>query len=235
MPARLETFQNKLIVSVQAEAHEPLAPTPILKALCESVLSGGASGLRVANLELIRQLRTEHPDLPIIGLSKPEPLPPEAKSCVYITATLDDALALAEAGASIVATDATLRPRPDGKTLAEFVSAFRAHAPKEVALMADISTLEEGLNAYELGFELIGTTLSGYTEHSQSASTEPDFALLEALVARYPGAAIILEGRVNQPQQVSRAFKLGAYSVVVGSAITRPHLLTRQFCDALPS
>jgi N-acylglucosamine-6-phosphate 2-epimerase len=100
--------------------------------------------------------------------------------------------------------------------------------------MADVATLEEGLNAARLGFDLISTTLSGYTEETRhSVSGGPDFALLEALVSRV-ATPIILEGRVWEPSEVARAFELGAYAVVIGSAVTRPHEITRRFVQAVP-
>ena len=122
----LHALRGKLIVSVQADEDEPLAPPDILAALCDSVLSGGAAGLRLANPEVMRRMRRAHPGLPIIGITKPKRLPTNPTAAVYITPTVADALAVLGAGATIVATDATDRPRPDGASLADWV---RGYAP----------------------------------------------------------------------------------------------------------
>lgn len=230
----LKAIRHKLVVSVQAEQHEPLAPPQILSALCESVLLGGAEGLRLADLTVIRLLRERYPHLSIIGLTKPDTLPREPENEVYITPTVEEAFQLAEAGASLIATDATDRARPDGKSLEEWVRAVKQRYP-EVGLMADISTLEESISAVKLGFDCVGTTLSGYTAATRLEKTaEPDWSLLKALVERLPKEVpVVLEGRVNSPLQAKRGLDLGAYAVVVGSAITRPHLLTRQYVNAL--
>ena len=96
--------------------------------------------------------------------------------------------------------------------------------------MADISTFEEGLNARNLGFDIISTTLSGYTSYTQTSSKIPDFELLEKLVKNLD-CPIILEGRIWEPKEVEKAFQLGAHSVVIGSAITRPQLITKRFIE----
>jgi hypothetical protein len=50
---------------------------------------------------------------------------------------------LVDAGADIVAVDATRRPRPDGTSGAEFLRLVKSTV--KVAVMADISNLDEGL------------------------------------------------------------------------------------------
>ena len=96
--------------------------------------------------------------------------------------------------------------------------------------MADISTFEEGIKAREMGFDIISTTLSGYTQYSLSKTDKPDFELLEKL-AKESDCPVILEGRIWEPYEVDKAFELGAYSVVIGSAVTRPQLITKRFCE----
>lgn len=229
----LSQLHHKLVVSVQASKGEPLYDTAIIHALCCSVLSGGASGLRLAHPEHIKAIKASHPAIPVIGLTKPEVLPANPAVEVYITPTLQDALSTLDAGANIIAMDATLRARPNGESLAEIVNALKSH-PKEPLLMADIDTLEAGLNAEALGFDMISTTLSGYTTETlaNAATHEPDFDLLKQLVAQCK-TPVILEGRVWQPAQVKQALDLGAYAVVVGSAITRPQLITERFCHQI--
>ena len=225
----------RFVVSVQAEDHEPLAPTPILFALCQSVLAGGAEGLRIANLELIRRLKAEYPTLPIIALHKPYPLPSHPKEEVYITRHLVDALALAVAGADVIALDAT--PRDREESLAFMVESLKSSFPK-IKVMGDIDPLTSADYALKAGVDVLSTTLSGYTLESSNASksamtnTTPDFDLLETLVSTYPHTPIYLEGRVWHPQEVEEALKLGAFGVVIGSAITRPHQITARFKSA---
>jgi N-acylglucosamine-6-phosphate 2-epimerase len=225
----MESTLPQFVVSVQAEDHEPLAPTPILFALCQSVLEGGAEGLRVANLELIRRLKAEHPTLPIIALHKPYPLPTHPKEVVYITRRLEDALALAEAGADVIALDAT--PRDREESLSFIVASLKSNFP-QLKVMGDIDSLASAAYALDAGVDVLSTTLSGYTLESQTTDTTPDFALLEKLVKMHPTTPIYLEGRVWHPQEVERALDLGAFGVVIGSAITRPHQITARFNSA---
>lgn len=228
----LAALENQLIVSVQADEGEPLAPPECLLALAESALNGGAAGLRMANPENIRYVKARHPDVPMIGITKPHKIPSNAHELVYITPTLEDALSIAEAGAEIVALDATLRPRPNGETLEQIVSAMKQAYP-EVLLMADIATFEDGEAAARTGFDLISTTLAGYTSDTRDLyDDEPAYALLSTLVHTVD-IPVILEGHVWVPDQCRIALDLGAHAVVVGSAITRPQLITRRFRQAM--
>ena len=137
-----------------------------------------------------------------------------------------------ETGTEIIAVDATCRVRPEGKTLDEFYREVRAAWPEQL-LMADCSTLEEALHADELGFDFIGTTLVGYTEESRELRIEDnDFELIREILSRV-SHRVIAEGNIDTPEKVRRVMDLGVYSVVVGSAITRPQLITRTFVKAL--
>ncbi len=220
----------RFVVSVQAEDHEPLAPTMVMFALCESVLAGGAEGLRLANLELIRQVKQAHPTLPVIGLHKPYPLPTHPKEVVYITRHVDDALALAEAGADIIALDAT--PRPREASLAEIITAVKDAFPN-VKIMGDVDSIDSAHCAVDAGVDILSSTLNGYTLETQDAPTDsPNFAFLEELVKTFPTLPVYLEGRVWDVADVHRGLALGAYGVVIGSAITRPHQITARFKTA---
>jgi len=228
----ISKLKNGIIISAQAAKGEPLDKPEYLCALAEAALNGGACAVRMAQPYNIRYFKERHPEIPVMGITKPDVIPVNAHELVYITPGFQDVAALAEV-CDIVALDATLRPRPAGETLDSIVSESRRQYP-DLALMADVATLEEGLNAARLGFDLISTTLSGYTEETRhSVSGGPDFALLEALVSRV-ATPIILEGRVWEPSEVARAFELGAYAVVIGSAVTRPHEITRRFVQAVP-
>ena len=133
---------------------------------------------------------------------------------------------LINADADIIAFDGTSRPRPNC-TLKDIISEIKQAGKLS---MADISTLEEGINCSLLGADIISTTLAGYTDETISNSDGPAFELLEQLVKTID-KPVILEGRIWSPEEVEKAFQLGAHSVVIGSAITRPQLITKRFCE----
>lgn len=218
-------LKNKIIVSVQAMPSEPLYKEECMTAIMQSVITGGAQGLRVAGERDVKIAKRLF-DVPVIGITKPDILPKNWLEVVYITPTLDDVDMLIEAGADIIAFDGTSRLHKNC-TIKEIID--RIHASNRLA-MADISTFEEGLNCEKLGVDILSTTLSGYTTYSQTQSETPDFELLEKLVSQTK-LPIILEGRIWEPEEVEKAFKLGAYSVVIGSAITRPQLITKRFLN----
>jgi putative N-acetylmannosamine-6-phosphate epimerase len=147
---------------------------------------------------------------------------------VYITPTLDDMVAVAQAGATVVAIDGTQRPRPDQLTLT--LEKFRVLCPN-TPVMADCDTLLSALAAEAAGLDAIATTLSGYTQESlqdKASLYTPDWALLYQL-SQHSRIPIVMEGRLWEPVHVTKAFRLGASAVVIGSAITRPHEVTRRF------
>ena len=219
----IEDLKGKVIVSSQAMPDEPFYDENCMMAMMQSVIDGGAAGLRVAGKRDVINATTF--GVPVIGLTKPDRLPENWRSVVYITSGIKEVKELIEAGADIIAFDGTSRPRPDSSRLGDLIQLI--HFAGRLA-MADISTLEEGILCAQLGADIISTTLAGYTEHSGEATEEPDFELLEKLVKAID-KPVFLEGRVWYPEQVKKAFDLGAHSVVIGSAITRPHLITRRF------
>lgn len=222
----LEKIKNKIIVSVQAMPNEPLYDEVCINAMMQSVITGGASALRVAGARDVRNAKKLF-NVPIIGLTKPDKLPDNWMEVVYITPTINEVNQLIQADADIIAIDATNRTRIT--PLEQMIDAI--HNANKLA-MADIATLEEGISCSELGFDILSTTLSGYTIESQSDSIEPDFELLKNLVEK-TNKPVILEGKIWEPSQVQEAFKLGAHSVVIGSAITRPQLITKRFVDKI--
>lgn len=225
-------LKRGLIISSQATHGEPLNRPELLCALAESALQGGACGLRMAQADNLCYFRERHPDIPLIGITKPEIIPANATELVYITPTLADIESIAP-HCDIIAMDATARPRPNGETLASIIGETRRRFPGKL-VMADISTLAEGMHAERLGFDLIGTTLSGYTSETKASKThQPDFELLTALTQTLK-TPVILEGRVWEPKDIRQAFEKGAHAVVVGSAVTRPHEITRRFVQAIP-
>lgn len=229
MNETLKKINNKIIVSCQASRGEPFYDITCMSAMIKSVIAGGAAGLRLAGEESIKAAR-KFTDIPIIGITKPEPLPDNWKEVVYITPTCNDAMLIADAGADIIAIDGTSRLRPV-ENLAQQIDYIKNTLNKLV--MADIATLEEGLSCAELNADIISTTLSGYTAETLDKNPdEPDFELLKKLV-KIVNKPIILEGRVWEPAHVKKAFELGAFAVVIGSAITRPQLITRRFIKVL--
>lgn len=219
----INRLKNKVVVSVQAMPSEPLYLEKCMVAMMKSVVKGGAGGLRVAGARDVKNAKHLF-DVPIIGLTKPDVIPKNWQEIVYITPTLKEVISLIGAGADVIAFDGTSRPR-EGCTLEEIIKYIKLN--KRVS-MADVSTVEEGVNCAELGANILSTTLSGYTTHSAPATEEPDFELLRRLVNE-TDTPVVLEGRIWEPWQVDRAFKLGAHCVVIGSAITRPQLITKRF------
>lgn len=221
----VDYLKGKVIISVQAMPDEPLYKEECLTAMMQSVVNGGAKGLRLAGGRDVKNAKRLF-NVPVIGLTKPDKLPENWKEVVYITPTLKEVRELVEAGADIIATDATLRKRPK-ESLEEILAFIKQH---NKLAMADISNFEEGMNAAKMGFDFISTTLSGYTQNSDCTQNEPDYKLLEQLV-KNTNCPIILEGRVWEPSEVDKAFELGAHCVVIGSAVTRPQLITKRFCE----
>lgn len=225
----LKRIKNSIIISVQASYGEPFYEKSAIKAMMQACIDGGAKGLRVAGGRDI-MIAKSITDLPVIGITKPSTMPTNPEKEVYISPTLQDIETIIKAGADIIAFDATNRTRPDGKEIKDTIALIKKH---NLISMADISTLQEGINAQKLGAEIISTTLSGYTEQSLKTNGpiySPDFDLLKGLSGNL-SCPIILEGKIWEPSQVKKAFDLGAYAVVIGSAITRPKLIVERFID----
>ncbi len=221
----ISQIKNKVIVSVQAMPSEPLYKEECMIAMMQSVVKGGAAALRVAGVRDVINAKKLF-NIPVIGITKPEVIPQNWREIVYITPTIKDAKDLIQAGADIIALDGTSRPRGENnlKQIIKFIKINKK------IVMADVATLSEGINARLLGADIVSTTLSGYTTESPETSTEPDFELLKGLVNSVD-CPVILEGRIWQPEQVDKAFELGAHAVVIGSAITRPQLITKKFVN----
>jgi N-acylglucosamine-6-phosphate 2-epimerase len=163
----------------------------------------------------------------VIGLRKRD----VPGSPVYIVPELRDAEEVVEAGADVLAVDATLRGRPGGVGMVEFLGQVRTAFP-DVPLMADVDGERAGIAARGAGADVVATTLSGYTGDG-SPTASPDLDLVAAL-AHHLDCPVIAEGRYGSPDDVSAAFAAGAYAVVVGTAITDALALTRRFVAAAP-
>lgn len=228
MTEKLQYFMHqvrgRLIVSCQALPHEPLYGSAIMARMAVAAAQGGAAAIRANTPQDIAAIHSAV-DLPIVGLFKVV----MAGYDVYITPRLQDACAVAEAGASVIAIDATQRPRPDYESLADYIAAI--HAATHLPVMADVSTFDEGVAAAAAGADIVSTTMSGYTPYSPVQSG-PDLDLVRRLatVLRVP---LVAEGRYHAPDQVVQALAAGAISVVVGGAITRPQEITQRFVSAI--
>ncbi len=219
----LKRVRGGLIVSCQALEDEPLHGSAIMARMALAAQQGGAVGIRANGPDDIRAIRHAVP-LPIIGLYK------DGREGVYITPTFAHARAVAQAGADVIAIDATARPRPGGETLADLI--HRIHSELNRPIMADVSTLEEAQAAADCGADLVGPTLAGYTPYSPPA--DDPISLLRAIV-QAPPVPVIAEGRIHTPEQARAALAAGALAVVVGSAITRPQWITARFAEAVAS
>ena len=227
MNEKVESLKGKLIVSCQALPHEPLHSSFIMGRMALAAKEGGAYGIRANTKEDIAEIQTQV-DLPVIGIVKRD----YEDSKVYITPTMREINELMEVKPDIIALDATHSLRPGGRTLDEFYREIRKSYPDQL-LMADCSTVEEALHADQLGFDFIGTTLVGYTDHSRNLKIESnDFEIIRQIVAKVKHR-VIAEGNINTPEKAKRVIELGAFSVVVGSSITRPQLITKSFAEAL--
>lgn len=224
---KIENLKGKLIVSCQALPSEPLHSPFIMGRMALAAKIGGASGIRANTKEDIAEIQTQV-DLPIIGIVKRD----YEDSEIYITPTMKEIDELMEVKPEIIAMDATISARPEEKTLDEFFHEVKKKYPEQL-FMADCSTIEEALHADELGFDFIGTTMVGYTKQSEGDKIEEnDFEILREIVSKV-NHKVIAEGNINTPEKARRVLELGAYSVVVGSIITRPQLITKSFVEAI--
>ena len=219
----LERMRGGLVVSVQAAPGSPLATPEHLAAIARAVEAGGAVGIRTEGVETVRAIR-EAVKVPVIGLVKRR----TPGSDVYITPEIADALAVAEAGADLVAVDATERPRADGTSGPDFVAAAVAELPGRI--LADVDSASAGHAAAEAGAPAIATTLSGYTGEEADG---PDLGLVAEL-AQALEVPVLAEGRYSTQEQVWAALGAGAFAVVVGTAITNPEELTRRLASPPP-
>ncbi len=221
----LAAVRGSLIVSCQANEGHALRDTPTMVRMALAAQAGGAAAIRcggVGGIADVAAVATAG-SLPVIGLTK------DGLTGVYITPTVAAALAVVKAGAAIIATDATRRPRPDGLSFATTVQAVH-HAGRLV--MADVATLDEGLAAASDGADIVATTLSGYTDGGP-VPEGPDVALVRALRQALPHAVIVAEGRYHSPDQAAAAIAAGATAVAVGTAITDPAWITASYIARL--
>lgn len=220
----IESIRNGLVVSCQAPKTSPLHHPDMIAAIAHAAVLQGAVGVRIDTPDHVKAVRTLVA-VPIIGLWKQE----FPNSEVYITPTAEQAKAIAQAGADMIAIDATARIRPDGRSMAELIRYIHDDLGKPV--MADIDTLENAIAAAEAGADVVGTTLYGYTSETCD-QTPPGFSLLTEIVQQLD-IPIICEGGVSSPAMAKQSLSLGADAVVVGTAITGIDLLVQRYMAEL--
>lgn len=222
-----EKIRGKLIVSCQAVKGEPLyvEEKSIMYLMARAAKQAGTPAIRTSSIRDVIAIK-EETGLPIIGLVKVKYDGFES----YITPTMKEVDDLVAAGSDVIALDCTNQKRGDGKTISEFVTEVRTKYPDAI-LMADISTYEEGVNAWKLGVDIVGTTMSGYTSYTPKTEG-PDLELIKKL-AETVDIPVIGEGRVHYPRQAVEVLNAGAFAVVVGGAITRPLEIAQRFIKAV--
>ena len=220
----LDQIKGKVVVSCQALPEEPLHSSYIMSRMAVAAKQGGAAGIRAQSVEDINAIMVVC-DLPMIGIIKRN----YPDSDVYITASMKEIEELLTTKCQIIALDATDRPRPNGEKTEDLVA--RIHEAGRLA-MADCSTYEECAKAQEIGFDIISTTLCGYTPYSKKVDG-PNFELLKKCVDTLT-VPVIAEGKINTPEDLRRVYEeCGVFSAVVGGAITRPQQITARFVGAL--
>jgi len=221
----LNKIKNGLIVSCQARKGWPMYGKNIMSAFSKAAEIGGAVGIRATGPENIKAIQAVT-DLPIIGINKQWIEGYE----VYITPTFASAKEVIEAGASIVALDGTNRARPNGETIEEIVEKLKSYYP-EILIMLDCATFEDGINAEKMGVDLVSTTLCGYTEETKHIKSV-NFELISKMSQELK-IPVIAEGRIHTPALARKALEYGAHAVVVGTAITRPEVITKWFVEEM--
>ena len=223
----IDKLRKGLIVSCQALEDEPLHSSFIMGRMALAAKMAGTKGIRANTVSDIKEIK-ENVDLPIIGIIKKD----YDNSEVYITPTIDEIDALVNCGVEIIATDATNMKRPQNDGLEDFYREIREKYPN-IKLMADCSTVEEAVFADKLGFDFIGTTLVGYTPQSKGDHIDADdFKILREIIEKC-NHPVIAEGNIDSPEKAKRVLELGAFTVVVGGAITRPQNIAKKYVDCI--
>lgn len=222
-----EQIKGKVIVSCQAVPGEPLyvEEKSIMYLMARAAKQAGTPAIRTSSIRDVVAIK-EETGLPVIGLVKVKYDGFES----YITPTMKEVDELVAVGSDVIAFDCTNMKRGDGKTTGEYITEVRQKYPDQI-LMADVSTFEEGVAAWKLGMDIVGTTMSGYTSYTPKLPG-PDYELIRRL-SETIDVPVIGEGRIHYPDQAVKALEAGAFAVVVGGAITRPLEIATRFIQAV--
>lgn len=221
--AAFAPLKRGLIVSCQVPDGTPIDTPEFIAAQAKTVLQAGAIGIRAQGVSNVKAV-AEAVSVPIIGLIKRY----SESTLIHITPEIEDVLDLEQAGADIVAIDATGRLRANGVSFPAFMEELRRRT--DVAILADVDTVEAAIQAEALGCDAIATTLSGYTE--APAPKLPNIKLISDITQRVK-IPVVAEGGFSRPEHVMEAFQAGAWSVCIGTAITNPYLLTKSFVQVI--
>lgn len=214
-------LKNKLIVSCQAEGNSPFNSADGVTLMAKAAKLGGAEGIRSEGLEKTKNI-IEEVQLPTIGLIKSK----FEDGYVRITGTFKDVEDLVSIECTIIAIDGTFRRR-ENLTGPEFLKSVKQKF--NCLIMADISTVDDGIACFQAGADCLSTTLSGYTPETEKLKTDnPDYNLIKEL-AQKVSIPVFAEGRINSPKNASEAIKQGAWGVIAGTAITRPNIITEWY------
>ncbi|RTZ18025.1 N-acetylmannosamine-6-phosphate 2-epimerase [Vibrio aquaticus] len=211
-------LSGQTVVSIQPVPGSPLDNPVSIVAMAKAAENAGARALRIEGVQNVDAV-SNAVSIPVIGLIKRDITGSEVRITPYIS----DVDALIKAGATVIAFDATSRPRP--VTRDEILKRIKQ---SECFSMADCSSLEDGLWANETNVDIIGTTLSGYT--TKQTPEEPDFPLIREFTKF--GKIVMAEGRFNTPELAAEAIKHGATAVTVGTALTRLEIMIDWFNSA---
>lgn len=226
MPNELiEKLKRKLIVSCQAEGDSPFNSPEGVTMFAKAAIIGGAAAIRSEGIAKTKMI-IERTNVTVIGLVKTK----FEDGSVRITGSFNDVKDLISIGTHIIAIDGTFRLR-ENLSGPDFINKIKSEF--DCLVMADIAKEDEALKCAEAGADLISTTLNGYTpETIQDKIKSPNFELVKSLADKI-NIPVIAEGRINTPQDAGKMIELGAFAVVVGTAITRPHIITSWFVDAI--
>ena len=225
--AILESFKGGLIVSCQVQHDDPIYTDDMVVKMAEAAKWAGAVGIRANSPEQIKAIKAKV-DLPMVGLYKIW----HDDSDVFITPTLESAKQVWEAGAEILALDCTAQTTHEGSQAWDLIKEVKKAIP-EAIIFADVSTYEEARRAIENGADIVAPTLYGYTKETQHIE-EPNMREFAKMCRDFKDEAyVMMEGHIYTPEDAMKCIFLGAHSVVVGSAITRPHLTAKRFVDLL--
>lgn len=223
----IESMKRGLIVSCQVQKDDPIYTDDIVVKMAEAAVWAGAVGIRANSPEQIKAIK-DKVDLPMIGLYKIW----HDDTDVFITPTLESAKQVWEAGAEIIALDCTSQTTHEKTKAYELLQIVKNEIP-EAIIFADVSNYEEAKRAIELGADIVAPTLYGYTEETKNIE-EPNLREFARMCRDFKDDAyVMMEGHLYTPEDAMKCLYLGAHAVVVGSAITRPHLTAKRFVDLL--